>query len=160
KEISDHTIHDASIYQDKNATSIAVVIYSLAKIFDKHKYKEYENWNEFYMKCTKHLEKARESLIMEHISRYHREIKTLYKLISEIEKELGMFITEVLKQAEIKKASRIYEHGISIGRTAELLGISPWDLMTYVGQTKIPEMGPEEVKTIKERLEFTKKLFS
>jgi hypothetical protein len=160
KEISNHTIHDASIYQDKYSTSAAVVIYSLSKMFEKNKYKEYQNWKEFYMRCIKHLERAKEDLIIDQVGRYNGEIKSLYRLISKTEKKLGTFITEVLDQAGIKKASRIYEHGISIGRTAELLGISPWDLMAYVGQTKIPEMGPAELKSVKERLNFTKKLFS
>ncbi len=160
REISDHTIHDASIFQDRHSISIAVVIYSLSKIFEKNKYKKYENWNEFYMKCLKHLEKAKDSLTLEQVNSYNKEINGLYRAISQIEKKLGTFITEVLNQAEIKKGSRIYEHGISIGRTAELLGISTWDLMTYVGQTKIPEMGPIEKKPVKERLDFAKKLFS
>lgn len=160
RKISDHTIHDASIFQDKHSTSIAVIIYSLSKIFEKNNYKEYENWNLFKMKCVKHLEKAKDYLAIDQEKKYNNEIKMLYRLIAEIEKELGMFITQVLNQAEIKKGSRIYEHGISIGRTAELLGISPWDLMSYVGQTKIAEMGPAEKKSVKERMDFTKKLFS
>jgi len=160
REISNHIVHDASIFQDKYSTSIAVIMYSLSKIFEKNNYKEYESWNEFYMKCTKHLEMAKENLMRYNVGKYSNNIKILYKLISGIEKKLGTFITEVLNQAEIKKGSRIYEHGISIGRTAELLGISSWDLMSYVGQTKIAEMGPAEKKSIKERLDFTKKLFS
>ncbi len=160
REISDHTIHDASIFQDKYSISIAVVVYSLSKIFERNKYKEYENWNEFYMKCLKHLEKAKESLSLDQEGSYNGEINGLYKTISQTEKRLGNFITEVLNQAEIKKGSKIYEHGISIGRTAELLGISAWDLMAYVGQTKIPEMGPIETRSVKERLDFAKKLFS
>ncbi len=42
KEISNHTLHDASIFQDKHSTSIAVIVYSLSKIFEKNKYKEYK----------------------------------------------------------------------------------------------------------------------
>jgi len=159
REISNHTIHNASIYQDKNSTSIAVIIYSLSKIFEKQEYKEYKNWKDFCMKCIKNLEQAKYNLTMDQVGRYNSNIKTLLRLISEIEQQLGMFITEVLKQAQIKKASRIYEHGISIGRTAELLGISQWELMTYVGQTKIAEMAPE-TKSVKERLKFTRQLFS
>lgn len=159
KEISDHTLHDASIYQDKYSTSIAVVIYSLSKVYDRNKYKEYSGWKEFHMRCVKHLEKARDNLTMDQVGKYNQEIKNIYRSISTIEKELGMFITEVLKHAQIKKASKIYEHGISIGRTAELLGISSWELMDYVGQTRAPEMAPETV-SVKERLEFAKKLFS
>ena len=160
KEISDHTLHDASIYQDKYSTSIAVIVYSLSKVFDRNKYREYEGWKDFYMICIRHLERAKEDLAMDQFAKYNNEIKQLYKTISKIEKELGTFINEVLKHAQIKKASKIYEHGISIGRTAELLGVSSWELMDYIGQTKIPEMGPTDTKNVKERLEFTKKLFS
>ncbi|MFH1211165.1 MAG: hypothetical protein V1645_04610 [archaeon] len=159
REISDHTIHNASIYQDKNSTSIAVIIYSLSKVFEKHEYKEYKNWKDFYMKCIKNLEQAKYNLTMDQVGRYSTNIKTLFRLISEIEQQLGMFITEVLKQAQIKKASKIYEHGISIGRTAELLGVSQWELMAYTGQTKISEIAPG-TKSVKERLKFTRQLFS
>lgn len=160
KEVSDHTIHDASIFQDRYSASIAVIIYSLSKVLEKNKYKEYKNWNEFYMKFTKGLERARESLERNQLARYNSEIRNIYRLLTRIERQVGIFITEVLKQAQIKKGSRIYEHGISLGRVGELLGVSTWDLMPYVGQTKITDARPAKTKPVKERLEFTKKLFS
>lgn len=159
KEISDHTIHDASIFQDNYSTPIAVVTYSLSKIFEKNNYKQYGNWNEFCARCIKHLEKARRYMETNQIGRYNGEIKNLYRMISQIEKEAGAFLTEVINQAQIKKGSKIYEHGISMGRTAELLGISSWELMSYVGQTKISDE-MLETKPVKERLETARKLFS
>lgn len=159
KEISDHTIHDASIFQDNYSMPIAVVAYSLSKIFEKNNYKQYKNWNEFCARCTKHLEKAKTYIETNQLGKYNGEIKNLYRLISEVEKETGNFLTEVINQAQIKKGSRIYEHGISMGRTAELLGISSWELMSYVGQTKISDE-MLETKPVKERLDTARKLFS
>ena len=47
---------------------------------------------------------------------------------------------EVIEEAKIKKGYKLHEHGISLGRTAEILGISQWELMNYVGKTKISDV--------------------
>jgi len=158
-EISDHTVHDASIYQDRYSISIAVIMYSLSKVFQKNKYRRFKEWNKFYKSCMKNLTEAREALLRRDISRYDRELKDLYKDISGLEHKLGEYMTEVLNQAQIKKGGKIYEHGLSAGKAAELLGVSKWELMSYLGQTKIIDAQPLTTKSVKERLKFTKKLF-
>ena len=35
KELSNTTVHNASIYQDEDSVSVAVLIYSLSKIFER-----------------------------------------------------------------------------------------------------------------------------
>ena len=159
RDISDHTVHDASIYQDKYSISIAVVIYSLSKIFQKNKYKQFEGWDRFYNGCMKNLEEARSALLRKDTKAYDRELKYLYKDISGLEHKLGDYITEVLNQAQIKKSGKVYEHGLSAGRAAELLGVTKWELMSYLGQTKIVDAQPLTTKSVRERLNFTKKLF-
>jgi len=42
-------------------------------------------------------------------------------------------IQEVLRKASINKASKIYEHGLSLAKTSKLLGITQWELSEYVG---------------------------
>lgn len=158
-EISDHTVHDASIFQDKYSTSIAVIIYSLSKIFQKHQYRHFKEWDRFYKRCLSDLKKSEQALLKKDVSAFDQKIKDLYKTISTLEHKFGLYITEVLNQAQIKKSGKVYEHGISAGRAAELLGITPWELMTYLGQTKIIDTMPVPTKSVKERLKFTKKLF-
>jgi len=159
REISNHTIHDASIYQDNYSVSIAVVMYSFSKIFQKNEYKVMEGWEKFYERCLKDLNKAREALLKKDFKNYDRKLKELYKSISGLEHKLGEYITEVLGQAQIKKSGKIYEHGLSIGRAAEILGVSKWELMGYIGHTKISDTQPLATKSVKERLKFTKGLF-
>ena len=52
----------------------------------------------------------------------------------------------------IKKASRIYEHGISMQKTAKLLGISIWELAEYSGQTGISNVNLSITLDVKERI--------
>ena len=159
KEASDHTLHCMSIYQDGDSSSIAIIIYSLAKIFEKEEYRVKKEWSEFYRKVLRHIGEARELLGSDNLTGYNSCIKELLKLIHGLEKKFGLYVDEVLQSAKIKKGSKIYSHGISSGRVAEMLGISEWELMSYVGKTKIDDSKFAVSKSIKERLELVKGLF-
>ena len=159
RDISDHTLHDSSIFQNNYSTSIAVIIYSLSKIYQKSQYKVYKGWEQFNKKCLSLLHDTMKAMSQGNIKEYQHKINEIYKLIDSLESKLGRYITEVLNQARIKKSSRIFEHGISAGRAAEILGISTWDLMNYIGKTKIIDVKPEITKSVKERLFFARSLF-
>lgn len=159
RDISDHTIHDSSIYQDRYSISIAVVMYSLSKVFQKNQYKQFKGWKKFYKHCMRDLCEAKAALLKNDVKAYDRELKDLYKDVGRLEHKLGDYITAVLDQAQIKKGGKVYEHGFSVGKAAELLGITKWELMGYLGQTKIIDAHPLTTGKVKERLDFTKKLF-
>ena len=110
RELSDHTLHNASIFQDKDSISIAVIIYSLSKIIDRMGKIEPEVFSL--------LKKAMDSLKKNSIDEYSLRIRKLIKLISGFDKKLNLYIQHVMDEAEIKKGSRIYEHGISLAKTA------------------------------------------
>ena len=158
-EISNHTIHDATLIQDPNTISIAVITYSLSKVYEKNQYQQYKDWHKFHTNIILLLKKARKNLQSNNIYVYKQDIKQILASISRLEKKFSIFITHVINQARIKKGSKIYEHGISIGRTAKLLNITPWDLMTYIGATKITDIDPLITKPVKERLEIARNLF-
>ena len=44
------------------------------------------------------------------------------------------YIQDVFRKASINKASKLYEHGISMEKTAKLLGITMFELANYAGQ--------------------------
>ena len=51
--------------------------------------------------------------------------------------DLSRYIRDVFNKAEINKAFKLYEHGLSTEKTAELLGVSLWDMASYIGQSHI-----------------------
>jgi hypothetical protein len=155
KELSDYTIHSASTYQDKDAISIAVVIYAIYKIIDRRASAE----SKVYTLILHHLRKARRYLKKNDFERYDAMIRGLLKEISEMDKKLRMYIIDVIEKAKLKKGSKIYEHGVSIARAAELMGISQWELMSYVGKTEVVEETPK-ITSLKSRLKLTRRLFN
>ncbi len=150
RSLSDHTIHNASIFQDKDSISIAVIMYALSKIIDR--------MSRIEPVVFSSLGKARDCLKGSDFSGYEENIRLLMDTIADFDRKLDLYIQKVINEAEIKKGSRLYEHGISLAQTAGLLGISQWELMKYIGQTKIPDQFSDDVK-VTDRLAHARRIF-
>jgi len=157
KNISNHTIHNASIFQDNNSVSIAVIIYSLFKIINRDaesKISVLENITHIIGS----LSAARQALERNDEQEYSELVREMLKNIAKTDDQMKLYVEEVITQAEIKKGSKIYEHGISIAQAAEVLGISQWELMPYVGKTMTCEYECEPGSIMK-RVEYAREIF-
>ncbi|MEK6834764.1 MAG: hypothetical protein AABX61_00690 [Nanoarchaeota archaeon] len=159
RDLSNQTLHSSSIFQDENSISIAVVCYALSKIFERIQYKEYKDWNVFYETCLTNLKNSQEYLEKDNLEDYRNSIKNILNVIDKLNSNLKKYVKELINTAQIAKGSRLYEHGISIGRTAELLGISKWELMDYIGKTGIPDVEENLSFPIDKRIKFARSLF-
>ncbi len=133
-ELSNHVIHDASIFQDDDSVSFAVIIYALSKVVQRCCDEKIPMPD-----VAPLLHEAKEALEIGKEDVYKEVIRRIFDAVRKIDEKTGLYITEVLDQARIKKASKMTEHGISLARTAELLGISQWELQDYFGKTQITE---------------------
>ena len=150
RELSDHVIHNAAVFQDKDSITIAVTIYSMSKI--------YKNVKDLDNMIVSHLSNAKEYLGKGNFNQYEKEIKNMVKDITEKDEKTKFYIMEVLERAQIKKASKMFEHGISLGQVADALGVSLWELMDYVGKTRIVDKFEQKTNVI-DKLKFARGLF-
>ena len=150
KELSNSNIHNASIFQDEDSLSIGVVVYAISKVIERR----YDRKD--IVAC---LRSASDALLSGDYSGYRAVIRSLIKSIRVEDARLKKFVSSVIEQAQVKKGSALYEHGLSIGRVASILGISKWELTNYVGKTRIAEQSSERVSTEK-RLALARRLFS
>lgn len=155
KDLSNHTIHNASIFQDEDSVAIAVIVYALSKIMERVKLKKKSVKGDIVSTIQRSMKLLKEA----RIDKYRQEIKKLLEIIAETDSSLRLYIEEVISQAEIKKGSKLYEHGISIARAAEILSISQWELMSYIGKTRIVDV-MEEKPTARERLRIAREIFN
>jgi len=150
-ELSNHTIHNCSIFQDEDSVAIAILIYSLSKLIERKQGQiKYQNFISL-------LQGAENLLGQNKIDGYRKNVRKLFDYISSIDSKLKLYIGEVINQAEIKKGGKLYEHGISLARAAEILGISQWELMSYVGKTKLTDI--KGGIDIKRRINYARGLF-
>jgi predicted RNA-binding protein len=159
KNLSNHTIHTASIEQDPDSITIAVLIYSLSKIIGRKRYTRYKGWPEFYKSYIQSIDNSIKDLQNNDIKKFRKHISDIRKNINKLSGNLKEYIQDVFRKARINKASRIYEHGISMEQTARLLGITLWELAEYAGQTGISDVNLTVTMPIKKRIKIAEDIF-
>jgi predicted RNA-binding protein len=159
KDLSNRTIHSASIYQDTNSITLAVVVYALSKIAERPKYEEYKDWPKFYNIIEKNIQNAVKDLKYDDIESFQSDLMEIRDAISKLSGHLKIYIEEVFRKAAINKASRIYEHGVSMQQTAEMLGVSPFELAEYAGGTGISDVNLSLTLDIRKRINLARSIF-
>ena len=139
QKLSDQTIHSASIHQHTDFITLAVLIYSLSKILERKEKMNIARWSAYVKKINDELFKAMSELKKGDSEEFARHLEHTKELLISFSPNVRENVQEVIKRASINKASKIYEHGISLSRTAKLLGITQWELADYVGHSKAHE---------------------
>jgi hypothetical protein len=160
RDLSNGIINSSSISQDEDVIMIAVVTYSLAKIFERTDYRKYSGWHLFHETVNNSLRGALFALENNNVINFEKDIKGILDIVDKLDNKLKNYIKDVIHDAQIARGSRLYEHGISMGRTAELLGINKWELTEYVGKTGISEIKEGFTLDIEKRLRAARRLFN
>ena len=151
KALSNHTVHNASIFQDQDSIGIAVVTYALEKIVDLSSF-DAPAFRTIFNQALRDLEENR-------VEAYRDSVGKLFRKIADTDQKLKNYIDHVVEFSLIKKGGKIYEHGISLAQTASLLGINQWELMEYLGTTTVGDRFQEEIG-VRKRLETARSIFS
>jgi len=158
KSLSNQTIHSSCMYQDSGTITLAVLVYALSKLIERSDYKKISLWQKIERKVISLFELSILALNKNNHEAFEKHISNARKSL-ETSSNLKPYIEEVLKKASINKASKIYEHGISSGQTAKLLGLSQWEILEYIGSKPIERKTKEKI-TIEKRIETAMQFFS
>ncbi len=160
KELSDQTIHTASTTQDPNNIAVATIVYSLSKIVGRKEYRKYPGWNKFYKDINNSMDNFIKYLKIDDEKKFNKSLVNLRKAINKLSGKLKKYVQDVFVKAKINKASKIYEHGISMEKTASLLGITMFDLASYAGQKEeISEQKEAKTLSVKQRIKTAMEMF-
>lgn len=159
KVLSGQTIHSATISQDGDNIVVAVLVYSLGKFLERDHYKKMEGWDGFYKVIIKNLELTIKSLEKNEIENVRIYLGRIRHSLNKISGDLGKYIKDVFRKAEINKAFKLYEHGLSSEQTAELLGVSLWDLASYIGQSSIGDSKVAISMPVVKRIKIAEDIF-
>jgi hypothetical protein len=159
KKLSNQTIHTAAVSQDPDNIVVAVLVYSIGKVIERDHYRNLEGWSEFETAVQKNLDLAIDSLGKNDLEKTRTALGRIRNSLNKIEGNLGDYIEDIFRKAEINKAFKLYEHGLSSEQTAELLGISLWDLASYIGGSHIHNARVAISMPIKERIKIAEEIF-
>jgi hypothetical protein len=160
KNLSNQFVHHSSIHQDADIISVAVIIYSLSKMLEREGYKKEKNWKQFYNNYLRTIKNMISALEKDDHNKFHQEVETNRRLLSKLSGNLKANMMDVLNKAKINKASKIYEHGISMGKTAKILGITLWELVEYSGRKEPGNVNLGVTMELKDRIKLAEEIFA
>lgn len=158
RKYSNYTIHNASVFQSQSSTAFAVIVYSLTKVMEMSGKQEEKKVQKFIDSVLEEFSYCRKQLLSGNISKYKAGRNRILEKIAEMDDRLDLYMQEVIEKSKVKKGSEMYGHGISMGKVAELLGLSRWDLMAYIGKTTIIDT-EEKATDARSRLLLARKIF-
>lgn len=159
KELSNKTIHTASTVQDTDSIMIAIIVYSLGKIIEKKVQIDEKKCDEFCVFASNEFQNAINALRKNNEEDFRESLETIMNSINKLSPNIKTYIQDVFRKATINKASRIYEHGISMEQTAKLLGITQYDLANYAGQTQISDVPESKTFSVRDRIKLAMDMF-
>lgn len=136
KQVSNQTVHSASLQQDAGSLIIATLVYALSKLVERKDYVKIRNWDKLVEKINSNFTSAIKAAMESDEEKFNLFLQKARESLEESSVDMKQYIQDVLRKASVNKASRIYEHGISLGQTAQILGLTNWELAEYAGQSK------------------------
>lgn len=166
KAISNHCIHAATTFQDCDSSKLSVLVYVLSKMLQAQKIKPHLQFAG-QTKVSQLFAKARFALQKNKIKDFRSALQKAEDVIQLQEANYAHYVDELLRRGKIKKACKIYDHGISLNRTAEMLDVSPWEVRSFSknayadldGQKQNRQEKKDHIHSISQRFELAKKLF-
>jgi len=159
KNLSNQTVHTASVSQDPENIAIAVIVYSLSKILERPKYREYSASGKLFNEFGLCIDNLIIDIKEKNTEGFTKELTHFREKINNLSGKLKIYVQEVFRKASINKASRIYEHGISLERTSKLWGITMYELANYAGQTGISDVPESNTADVKSRIKLAMEMF-
>lgn len=134
KNLSNQTTNTAALTHDPDNIAIAVIVYSISKLLERQDYQKLSGWNEFYNAIFKCIDNVIISIKSNDEAKIKENLDHLRNSLIKVSGSLKKYIQDVFRKASINKASKLYEHGMSMEKTAKLLGITMFELAGYAGQ--------------------------
>lgn len=157
--ISDHLLHSITIHQEKTLIDLSIAIYVLNKILEKEKYTNHLKVKDFVKKMLHLFKDMQKCMQKSDDAGFEKLVAETLISLQTFSRSIKFYIDDLLHFAKIKKGTKLYEHGISLGKAAELVGVAKWDLMPAIGETAIHEqlVAPKNIN--EKRIAFTEKIF-
>lgn len=159
KVLSDQTLHGSTIHQNAENIIVAVLTYSISKIMEREKYKQFPEWNSFFSSLKTNIDDAIRNIETHNTDGFMLSLGKIRNSINDMSGDFSNNIRTIFYKAEINKAFKLYEHGLSAEQTANILGISLWDLAKYSGQSSVSESSLTEVMPVEKRIKLAEEFF-
>lgn len=159
RDLSNQTINTASLTKDPDNIAVAVIVYALSKIYERRDYRDLPGWPKVNLVVKDSLNKCVLDLKKNNIKNFKIHFQEIRVALEKLPGKLKNYVEDIFRNSEISKASRLYEHGISMESTAKLLGVTMFEVAEYAGKTGISEVKGTQTMDVKQRIKIAEGMF-
>jgi len=149
KRLSNQLMEDVALFHHRETISVSVLVYSLYKIFQKNP----------TIGTSLLIPLIDKAIAAENVTLFRTSIKNLFDAVKKYDKDIDVNVKQLIKHAEVKRGMKAYAHGLSIGHAADIIGVSKWEIMEYLGTSNYEDDVHFRIDA-RSRLEFVRSLFS
>ena len=160
KELSNRVTHSSCFYQDSGLITTAVLIYTLSKLIEREDYKKIKSWLSVIKKINSIFDSAISALQENNQELFSQYMQKAMEALESSSINIKPYIENVMRNAAINKANKLHEHGLSLEKTASLLGITRWELADYIGQKRTNDFVLDKTMNTKKRAEMALEFFN
>ncbi|MGA2130095.1 MAG: hypothetical protein ABSG05_00565 [Candidatus Pacearchaeota archaeon] len=158
--LSNQTNNTAALTNDPDNIAAAVVVYALSNIVErKDYYSRAQGWKKFYDSYLLTIDKIIDAIENRDDGAYRENIKVIRGAIEKLSGKLRDYIQDVFRRTSINRASKLYEHGLSMEKTSKLLGVSMFELAEYAGAKQLGDVPQARTMDVRERIKLAVDFF-
>mgnify|MGYP001617368272 CR=1 FL=1 len=159
RNLSNQTNNTAALTNAPDNIAAAVIVYSCSKIIERSDYERLPGWNKFYGVYVNCIGNVIGAIKKGDDEAFRKHVKMLRDAIEKLSGRLKIYIQDVFRKASISKASKLYEHGLSMEKTAELLGITIFEIAEYSGSKELGNPQQTRPVDVRARIRMAMEMF-
>lgn len=152
RDMSDEILREAVLAEDGQLTDLSLICYAVFKISSKSTIRRSENWEPFKKEMLGMMRRAEEKPNTK--EELGALLQDIIGMVSKFYDDYGLYVENVVHKARLKQGLRAYAMGLSLGRSADMVGVSKGELFKYVGATKVGEREGAPITGAMQRLSY------
>ena len=139
RELSNETIRNASLDNDKFMAEISILAYALHKLSSKEHITKSRQWENIRKNILRSMSNTISLMESENLDEFKQSLNDIVQSVSNADTHLGYFSQTLYSKARIKIASTAYSLGMSLSQAVDLTDADKSRLLSYIGGTRISD---------------------
>ena len=158
RSLSNDYTRDLLIYQDALFLDLSLATLLICNVLEKPRFWKYDDWLRIVFKIEEQLDICIKQIKSKDIKSLRNTLNSILNLACSVDDKDRRFVENIMIHGRVKIGSTLYAQGLSIGRAAELSGVSKEKIFQYSGRTLINDRFGKTM-SIKERVNNVKSIF-
>lgn len=158
RSLSNDYTRDLLVFQDSLFLDLSLATLVICNVLEKPRFWKYDDWLKTVFKLEEKLDACIAQAKAKDIRALKNTLNIIIDLACAVDDKDKRFVENIIIHGKVKIGSTLYAQGLSIGRAAEISGVSKEKIFQYSGKTLINDRFGKTM-SMRERVNNVKSIF-